>query len=392
MASSKLRAESNSGDLPTDALFELCRLRAVCRSWQTLTSDPLFVAAHRGFHPDPLLAVDYLIRDHGHGVEIVDLSGNVLRRIPSSEIDIFCLNDSGDVRVLLPHGQDSVIMLRTRLDVVCFTRKCHPMGLWVVNPATGVSLALPDCHSDEVEAERTVNFGQVESYAFGHVSSTNQYKALRITCLRPDYRQLCEVITLDGDGTSIGMWRKMQDPPAVICSSNDMKCVAVDGVVYFVMDFNTSDLFEGVMAVEPGSIASFNLETEEWMGTLRVPFLLAAYSLLLKLLSLADLNGCLVTAPNIYNECMDLWFLSDFESSLWVKKYSLPVQYTGFSSVYPLLVLDDGRILLTHARGFIESYDPRTGTSANVFNMSGSGPRNVGIYTGSLLSLENPCN
>ncbi|CAN6245007.1 unnamed protein product [Urochloa humidicola] len=62
MASSKLCSSpngqnpSNAGDLPPDAVYEilqrvpaksLCRLRAVCRSWRSLLSDPGFAAAHR---------------------------------------------------------------------------------------------------------------------------------------------------------------------------------------------------------------------------------------------------------------------------------------------------------------------------------------------------------
>jgi hypothetical protein len=43
-----------------------------------------------------------------------------------------------------------------------------------------------------------------------------------------------------------------------------MGCVIVHGVVYFLIDF----LYSGTMIIEPGSIALFSLETEEWMGTI----------------------------------------------------------------------------------------------------------------------------
>jgi hypothetical protein len=57
-------ASQNDGLLPTDALYEvllrlpakeLCRLRLVCRSWRSLTSDPGFARAHASRHP-PLVA------------------------------------------------------------------------------------------------------------------------------------------------------------------------------------------------------------------------------------------------------------------------------------------------------------------------------------------------
>ncbi|KAF8654796.1 hypothetical protein HU200_061464 [Digitaria exilis] len=52
-------AAANDGALPTDVLRdvllclpadELCRLRLVCRSWRSLTSDPIFAKAHSSRH------------------------------------------------------------------------------------------------------------------------------------------------------------------------------------------------------------------------------------------------------------------------------------------------------------------------------------------------------
>uniref|UniRef100_A0A0D9WWJ3 F-box domain-containing protein n=1 Tax=Leersia perrieri TaxID=77586 RepID=A0A0D9WWJ3_9ORYZ len=214
MASSSklLSGASDLGELPRDALFEvlvrlpakyLCRLRAVCRSWQTLTSDPLFAAAHKGrHHRDPLLVVDYRDRDsYAVGVEIVDLSGIVLRRIPIRGINIVDNDESEFMDIL-----HDVIVLRTRLDVICFTRRMYPLCLW----------------TDEIAAERgEMNIGsEVDSYAFGKLSSVGVYKALCIIRFYQPDRQLCEVITVDSN--SQGMWRKTHDPPARICSSKEM--------------------------------------------------------------------------------------------------------------------------------------------------------------------------
>eukprot|EP00494_Astrolonche_serrata_P005958 UN05975 len=99
------------------------------------------------------------------------------------------------------------------------------------------------------------------------------------------------------------------------------------------MEFCYSNYETGVITIEPGSVASFNLDTEEWMGVLRGPEQLErflqesrgyTYSGLERELSLAELNGCLVVVHNTYDISMDLWFLTDFEKGLWVKKYSLP--------------------------------------------------------------------
>jgi hypothetical protein len=71
---------------------DLCRSRALCWVWRALTSDPFFAAAHKSHQTAPLLALAYHDNNEHTGVEIVDLSGNVLRRIPGIESDIDSLN------------------------------------------------------------------------------------------------------------------------------------------------------------------------------------------------------------------------------------------------------------------------------------------------------------
>ncbi|BAF21037.2 Os07g0197000 [Oryza sativa Japonica Group] len=228
----------------------------------------------------------------------------------------------------------------------------HPLCLWVLNPATGVTVALPKNHSDEIAAGRGMMMyhGKVESHAFGEISSTGVYKALRI--IRFYQRQLCEVIAVDGNNQD--MWRKMQGPPATICCSKQMRCVVVDGVVYFMMEFYTTYFEIVVLPVEPGSIASFNLETEKWM-TVQGPEVVhrhvqdgdSTYSELNLQLSLADSGGCLVTVHNIPPIRMDLWFLTDSET-------------------------DDGRVYTRSVNKEFRSEDPGTGTCATVFEASRS--------------------
>ena len=72
------------GVLPSELLIEIllllpakdvCRVRAVCPSWRSLTYDPLFVAAYASGHPGPLLAV----HNGGACIDLVDLSGDVVK-------------------------------------------------------------------------------------------------------------------------------------------------------------------------------------------------------------------------------------------------------------------------------------------------------------------------
>nr|CAB3452257.1 unnamed protein product [Digitaria exilis] len=62
----------------------LCRLRLVCRSWLSLTSDPTFARAHLFRHP---LVVGIHDIDGGHEVQFVDMSGRIVKRIPFIERD-----------------------------------------------------------------------------------------------------------------------------------------------------------------------------------------------------------------------------------------------------------------------------------------------------------------
>jgi outer membrane protein assembly factor BamB len=225
----------------------------------------------------------------------------------------------------------------------------------------------------------------------GQVSSTGEYKLIRIVSVGD--RQLCEVITLDG--TNYGRWRGKECPPSLIYAGRGehMRRVVVDGVAYFLLNFYSSYCNTGVLTIEPGSIAMFNLETEEWMATLRGPALVRTfvqdhegyrYADLSLQLSLAELDGSLVTVNNIHYSSMDLWFLTDFENAIWEKKYTIPQQLAQLF-VYPFLILDDGRIFFSNGNGFLRSYDPKTGTYAGALEARDYG--SCGIYTGSLLSL-----
>ncbi|KAM3277112.1 hypothetical protein ACQJBY_045117 [Aegilops geniculata] len=411
-------AASSSGDLPADALYEvllcipakeLCRLRAVCPAWRALTSDPLFVAAHKSRHhtAPPLLAMGYRDDSGVSGVAISDLSGNVVKRIPGTEYEVVLVNESGDAIGRFTSKNAKVGVVRTRLDLVCFNRNVVSGSVWVLNPATGATIDLPMGFSEEIARELEVKGIKEwdcrdESFAFGQVSSSGEYKGLRIS--RVDDRKVSEVITFDD--TNHGSWRRKQDPPSHICTSHRMRCAVVNGVVYFLMEFYYSNYETGVIAVEPGSVASFNLDTEEWMGVLRGPEQLQrflqenggyTYSGLERELSLTELNGCLVMVHNIHEVSMDLWFLTDFENGIWVRKYSLP-SHVARPCIYPLLMLDDGKIYFSGkdnlqcyvsggepGGGFVLSYDQRDDTYSNALKLKDY--KSIGIYTGSLLSL-----
>ncbi|XBH93775.1 hypothetical protein VPH35_084648 [Triticum aestivum] len=331
MSSSKLRpSASRSDDLPADALYEillripakeLCRLRTVSPSWRALTFDPLFITAHKSRHhtAPPLLAIAYCDDSGTNGVAISDIFGNVLKRIPSTGYEIVLVNESsGDPVGQISSKGDSIRVVRARLDLICFNWIFYSRDLWVLNPATGSTITLPTDFSEELVHELQVEgikewHCKVESCAFGQVSSTREYKALRVSTIGD--RKVCEIITFNE--MNHGRWRRKQDPPSHICTGREIRCVVVNGVVQ-----------------------RFVQENEDY-----------SYSKLEIELSLAELNGCLVMVHNIHNISMDLWFLTDFEKCIWVKKYSMP-SHVARPCMYPFLMLDDGRIFFNDGRIF----------------------------------------
>uniref|UniRef100_A0ACD5U978 Uncharacterized protein n=2 Tax=Avena sativa TaxID=4498 RepID=A0ACD5U978_AVESA len=378
---------SGAGALPPDGLYEillrlpakdLCRLRGVCRSWRSLTSDPLFIKDHAGRHTRPFLASTFV--DHGEdvscGVSIVDVSsGDVVKRI---------------------HTRDKDVRLqRTYLDRVCMVGGRHPLAVTALDPATGATLAPSRDISVEYEDLLERRYVSMDSCAFGKVSSTGEYKALRLLNVGSPVgsQQLCEVMTLDG--SNLARWRPKRGPPLPVCSNNKITSVVIDGVVYFLFGFfDPYKYLKGM--IKPGSIAPFNLKTEEWMPTLSGPESVSSYYLggnkitisrspeAVEHLSITNLNGFLVIVHLVHRISMDLWFLMDVEKGLWDKKYSIRYR-SDYRRAYPLLLLDDERIIfIMQSKDTLISYDPKTDTYTDMFHLQDY--RSIGIYTGSLLS------
>ncbi|VAH58843.1 unnamed protein product [Triticum turgidum subsp. durum] len=198
-------AASNDAVLPEDMLHHilvrlpaktLCLFRAVCPSWRSLLSDPLFVAAHKSHHPEPLIVTCNCEMFERGTINIMDLSGHVVKRIATT--------------------MKNARMVRTRrLDLICVTGH---KGRHVINPVTGDTFALPSCRAKE---HAHVQHFFPESFDLGQVVTTGEYKALRCVSIdNSDHESspmLCEVITLD-DGRN-ARWRGKQGPPPPVTSN-----------------------------------------------------------------------------------------------------------------------------------------------------------------------------
>jgi F-box interacting protein len=356
---------------------DLCRLRAVSRSWCSFLSQQQFISDHAARHPEPLIVFGYNTYNPKDRrlYEISDLSGSIVKRV---------------------HAAGNEWVLYAQPDLLCIAEWAN-MSVKLLNPATGVVHVLPIELAEGHEAYEQNIYMYSFTATFGQVAATGVYKVLRVFAIYGGdgrLEQLYEVFTLDG--SSHGRWRAKQAPPYQI-ESNHWDNVVINGIIYCFL-YNVDE--------RKRRIGSFNLETEVWSLSIPGPlsslmddddagFLDAHHMNWPCQLTIGALSGNLVIACHpvtITPSSLELWFLVDFEKGLWVKKYSikLSVRYLTYL-IHPFLVLNDGRIMFvidTISKGRLLSiYDPVTKTSQDVVVMRYGAA--VGLCTGSVLSLAN---
>ncbi|KAL6850162.1 hypothetical protein ACP4OV_020789 [Aristida adscensionis] len=279
----RLAPAASGGVLSADELQEvllrlpskpLGRLRTVSREWRSLISAPHFVAAHASRGPPDSLVV----------AAVVDAAD-------SSRVDVKLLDMASGAVVAQLDG------LRGGHFAACGDLLCHVGGggvVRVVNPATGAVTELPRCTTPH--GARTSS-----AFVFDRVPTTGEYKVLHIYSIsggKPD--QSCEVLTLGGGELR---WRPVQSPPMRVETAISRNRVVTHGVAHFL----------STHTVECDSVASFDLDKEEWRPTLiRGPISSEGRHCCREHLSLVELNGYLVMVHHNYRErSLDLYFLSD---------------------------------------------------------------------------------
>ncbi|TVU38157.1 hypothetical protein EJB05_11511, partial [Eragrostis curvula] len=354
---------TNDGVLPTDLLTEillrvpakpLCRLRLVCRSWRSLTSDPRFARTHSSRHP--LFAGRSPSKDkEEYEIHIFDMSGNIVKRMCGL----------GDL----------AMHLSTQADLVCvkrYTGNAEEDPDLLLNPATGAIHVLPG-----------VSVSCIYATCFlGHVPSTGEYKVLRVCLQHSDgveVQHAYEVVTLDdGSGQS---WRVHVTP----CPPPPTRILPYTGFMVIIREIAyVVSLLHGL------DIVLFHLVTEEWRPTVvRGPCINLQDS---ESIELFELNGCLVIGNhnNKNEDCsMDLWFLVDVDKGLWTKRYSILCgpnwKYHTPNPPCPLVVLDDGRLVVGYGWALIlRAFDPRTCSWEDLAELPDP-EDSIGLYKGNLL-------
>ncbi|CAN6171293.1 unnamed protein product [Urochloa humidicola] len=282
------------------------------------------------------------------------------------------------------------------------------MSCQLLDPATGAVHALPE----GLAAEHVVYGLNILDYcattAFGPVASTGEYKVLRVLENVDEHPwQLYEVFTLGSNGKGQACWRAKKAPPYRRSVELHYTCsVVMDRIIYFLLSDNGWDHSTAYPADHVA--ASFDLRTEEWGPIIRGPLSSPAdddvdfwsrYTTNWSNFSMAVLSASLVlghstpSSPKV-SPSIDLWFLMDSQKGLWIKQHSIQISNLyGRLRVQPLLVLNDGRIILHHVpsngiSSFLKIYDPGSNTCMDVVKMDHHSA--VGLYRGNnLLSLPN---
>ncbi|TVU48898.1 hypothetical protein EJB05_00180, partial [Eragrostis curvula] len=373
MASKKLDdapcrgAAANYGVLPIDdVLYEvllrlpakdLCRLRLVCRHWRSLTSDPLFAKAHQS-RQRHLVAV--LRRSGGSPeVHVLDLSGNILKRVHLGERLYYCFD------------------FNAQLDMVCVQVSWGQTR--VVNLVTGEVIA-----GVITREHKNIYSVLTPRFILGRVPASGEYKVLCIYSMNKGNgertRRWCDVMTL-GDDDGGRQWRARPDATLPVAVSYTFRTAVVRGVAYFILK---NELDSG--NIEPDSIASFDFAKEEWRSTILKGPLSSSLAPIAEEkhywswshFMLAGLGDCLVTVHRNSRDCStDLWFIDnqgvDDTLPLWTKRYSIPWEHS-WRSIRPLQVLDDGRIIIwVEDAKVLRSYDPSTSMWHDFFTDSRAG-------------------
>ncbi|WVZ62295.1 hypothetical protein U9M48_012059, partial [Paspalum notatum var. saurae] len=354
------------GVLPSDLMIDIMLrlpvrplfcLRAVCRSWRSLLSDPAFATAHASRHPAPLVAVGVTVTVRMGYYEtapefvMLDMDGNTHWRVAM-----------GAWSTWNPTLRPSSYATTTA------ARRPHAPPLFLAGPPPG---------------------------------STRHSGSTMLTAGQP---QLCYVLTVSGGGggdDAASGWGERHAPPARITwsRSSDTRATIVDGIAYFLTTpprFVVANNFGG----PADSIASFDLATEQWSpALLRGPWSSgssAADETSTSVhendeLRLAAVNGYLVVVhDNSHCDTMDLWFRVG--PAQWCRRFAIRYHRSLHMdwSMDPLWELDDGRVAVWMrgcGAGGLKIYHPRTKVFQDVVKRRPEGfVVGVGVYTGGILS------
>ncbi|KAF8687244.1 hypothetical protein HU200_042913 [Digitaria exilis] len=261
--------------LPEDIIFDvlsrlpakvLCRFKCVCKGWRALISDKAFVADHKS-RAAPLIAGVFTSQRMGHKFELRVM-------------------DMDDGTILRVFEDMPMYLAPTRLDLICaYDQDGSAM---IVDPAPGRVLAVSK-HNPWIDKATLPR----SHYILGRAAPSGNYKVLHIHESFDGNDQLCEIAAINDCGTE-PTWRQRPVPP-VVTHRGRYQRATVNGVLYLLSYTDDDHTLEGWYHV-----ASFNLESEEWMEMIDGPVMRIGEDDWTEITALAELKETLNMIQTVY--------------------------------------------------------------------------------------------
>ncbi|KAI8558153.1 hypothetical protein RHMOL_Rhmol04G0067200 [Rhododendron molle] len=325
--------------LPLNSIFAFKR---VCKLWRDLTLEPYFAKLHLSRSPLSL----FFYHDGN--------DNNNNNNSPSSHFEIIPLHDhlalgrrnramKFRTEIHFPHMHAQVVASCNGSILLRNSSSSDDDLVTVCNPLRAQHFILPEPPKLALQTHKSILFG------FGHSSSTDQYKVLRLTHMGSPARLYCDVyaIGIDDEWRSIGYTGQ---PPTRIIS----QLVFLNGALHWI-------------GIEKSRfIYSFDIEKEQF-GSFPLPSCIEE-----------DCN-CLGVVDNwlyLHNETQSIawriWAMKDYgDFGSWTLEWFIkePIIYMFTGSVEPLKVLKDGSLLMKFTKTNLRtqvikttlaSYNPQT--------------------------------
>ncbi|CAL5069515.1 unnamed protein product [Urochloa decumbens] len=312
----------------------LMRFKSVCKAWHAIISDPFFIrmhlqqSTHRHKGPCFLItphSLDKVIDDEAWPTTFSNSISLYLWQEGQKDASLMHSTDfHGEFGTVYPMSHcDGLVMIPTDTKV------------YVLNPAIGDVLKLPDGHKDE---------GSFHSVGLGLDRRTFKYKVVRSFYRSVDYSKRTydvgmEVFTLGGDDID-STWRStVNDPPYPIQSQVPKY---FEGSVYW-------DICEDLLENPPHGFLKFSLE-DETFSFICYP---CGQSKGDNEFMLTELGGQLCLAQRFPTQIV-IWVLPSGGSHRWVRLYVINLLEAW--TLEPLLgTLKDG--ILVRRGNYLYRYD-----------------------------------
>ncbi|XP_060200646.1 putative F-box protein At1g50870 [Lycium barbarum] len=344
-------ADHLSQDLLTDifsrlGVKQLCQLKCLSKEWLHTISGIHFKMQHRDQSKKrPTLSLisssrsDTLFRS-----QLLHLSS-----INSSNYEL--VHEHGSIAEIEP-GYN---VCSSGLDLLSFYRTGYVGKIWICNPITKKTLALPILSHFAGRA------------CLGYVSSTNEYKIVvsyERTVEDPDdwefYAGFEKILyfniltlKLEEESSVIGPWRDLK----LSCTQYSGTCrqpIHINGFIYWLA-FAKDNTFSS----DHVRILEINLANEE-TKTICCPY---GYSF--RFSHLAEINGHLCLVQNEVDcHMLNIWMLKDHESGAWCLEYSIDVHESAYNftiiGYLPRNSESTGDILVRSLKGDLYCYETDT--------------------------------